>query len=49
MGHAGAIIVGAAGTALAKKEALADAGATIVDSPADIGAVAERVLSERNP
>jgi len=47
MGHAGAIIVGAAGTALAKKEALADAGATIVDSPADIGAVAERVLSQR--
>ncbi len=44
MGHAGAIIVGAAGTALAKKEALAAAGATIVDSPADIGGVAERVL-----
>src|SRR5205809_8098885 len=39
MGHAGAIIVGAAGTAQAKKEALRAAGATIVDSPAEIGAV----------
>jgi succinyl-CoA synthetase alpha subunit len=47
MGHAGAIIVGAAGTAGAKKEALAAAGATIVDSPADIGAVTERALAER--
>ena len=46
MGHAGAIIVGAAGTAQAKKEALAAAGATIVDSPADIGTVSELVLSE---
>jgi succinyl-CoA synthetase alpha subunit len=46
MGHAGAIIVGAAGTAKAKKEALAAAGATIVDSPADIGAATERVLRE---
>jgi succinyl-CoA synthetase alpha subunit len=45
MGHAGAIIVGAAGTAQAKKNALAAAGATIVDSPADIGAVTQRVLS----
>ncbi len=44
MGHAGAIIVGAAGTAQAKKEALAAAGATIVDSPADIGAVTQGVL-----
>jgi succinyl-CoA synthetase alpha subunit len=47
MGHAGAIIAGAAGTAGAKKDALAAAGATIVDSPADIGAVTERVLAER--
>ena len=44
MGHAGAIIVGAAGTAQAKKDALAAAGAIIVDSPADIGAVTERAL-----
>ena len=48
MGHAGAIIAGAAGTAQAKKDALADAGAQIVDSPADIGAVTERILRERS-
>jgi len=47
MGHAGAIIVGAAGTAAAKKEALAAAGATVVDSPADLGAVTEKVLAEQ--
>jgi len=47
MGHAGAIIVGAAGTAAAKKQALAEAGATIVDSPADLGAVTEKVLAEQ--
>jgi succinyl-CoA synthetase alpha subunit len=45
MGHAGAIIVGAAGTAQAKKDALRNAGATIVDSPADIGEVTEQVLA----
>jgi len=44
MGHAGAIIVGAAGTAAAKKEALRAAGATIVDSPAEIGAVTAEVV-----
>jgi len=47
MGHAGAIIAGASGTAPAKKEALATAGAVIVDSPADIGAATQRVLKER--
>ncbi len=47
MGHAGAIIVGEAATAQAKKGALARAGAVIVDSPADIGAATERVLRER--
>jgi succinyl-CoA synthetase alpha subunit len=47
MGHAGAIISGNSGTAHAKKEALAAAGATIVESPAEIGATAERVLRER--
>jgi succinyl-CoA synthetase alpha subunit len=49
MGHAGAIIVGAAGTAQAKKDALRAAGATIVDSPADIGEVAQQILGKRTP
>jgi succinyl-CoA synthetase alpha subunit len=49
MGHAGAIIVGAAGTAKAKKDALRAAGATIVESPADIGEVAQSVLQQRAP
>ena len=47
MGHAGAIIAGASGTARAKKDALATSGATIVDSPADIGATTRHVLRER--
>jgi succinyl-CoA synthetase alpha subunit len=47
MGHAGAIISGDTGTAAAKKAALADAGAVISDSPAEIGATTERVLRER--
>ena len=47
MGHAGAIISGNSGTAPAKKQALADAGATVVDDPADIGATTERVLKDR--
>ena len=47
MGHAGAIIAGNTGTAAAKKAALADAGAVICDSPAEIGATTQRVLKER--
>jgi succinyl-CoA synthetase alpha subunit len=47
MGHAGAIIVGAAGTAKAKKDALRAAGATIVDSPADIGEATAQVMAQR--
>ncbi|MDI6857358.1 MAG: succinate--CoA ligase subunit alpha [Dehalococcoidia bacterium] len=47
MGHAGAIIAGNTGTAQAKKEALAAAGAAIVESPAEIGATTQRVLRER--
>jgi succinyl-CoA synthetase alpha subunit len=47
MGHAGAIIAGDTGTARAKKEALAAAGATIVESPAAIGATMQRVMRER--
>jgi succinyl-CoA synthetase alpha subunit len=37
MGHAGAIITGAAGTAQAKTEALRRAGTRIIPSPAEIG------------
>jgi succinyl-CoA synthetase alpha subunit len=47
MGHAGAIISGQASTALHKKAALRDAGATVVDSPAEIGATTRKVLQER--
>jgi succinyl-CoA synthetase alpha subunit len=47
MGHAGAIIAGDSGTASAKKAALAEAGAVICDSPADIGTTTARVLKER--
>ncbi|MGB2696133.1 MAG: succinate--CoA ligase subunit alpha [Dehalococcoidia bacterium] len=46
MGHAGAIIAGDTGTAQAKKQALAGAGAVICDSPAEIGATIARVLRE---
>ncbi len=45
MGHAGAVIAGARGTAAAKKAALAAAGVTVVDSPADMG----RALVDRLP
>ncbi|MEX2236834.1 MAG: succinate--CoA ligase subunit alpha [Dehalococcoidia bacterium] len=47
MGHAGAIIAGNTGTADSKKAALREAGATIAESPAEIGATMERVLRER--
>ncbi len=45
MGHAGAIISGGKGTAQDKKKALADAGITVVESPADIGATLKSVLA----
>jgi succinyl-CoA synthetase alpha subunit len=47
MGHAGAIIAGNTGTAQAKKDALAAAGATICESPAEIGLTTERALRQR--
>ncbi|MFQ5860287.1 MAG: succinate--CoA ligase subunit alpha [Dehalococcoidia bacterium] len=45
MGHAGAIITGAAARAEEKLEALREAGAHIIPSPAEIGATARGVLS----
>ena len=44
MGHAGAIISGGKGTAQDKKRALAEAGITVVESPAEIGETLKSLL-----
>ena len=44
MGHAGAIISGSKGTAVAKKQALQDAGVTVATYPSDIGAMVAEVV-----
>jgi succinyl-CoA synthetase alpha subunit len=44
MGHAGAIIAGGQGTAAEKMAALRRAGATLVESPADMGATVAKVM-----
>lgn len=47
MGHAGAIIAGGKGTAKEKITALEDAGVTVVESPAEIGATVLEVYKKK--
>ena len=47
MGHAGAIISGGKGTAEEKMKAMKKAGIHVVDSPANIGAMVEKVLPRK--
>jgi len=46
MGHAGAIISGGKGDAVSKIRALKEAGITIVENPAEIGAIVAEVLGK---
>ena len=45
MGHAGAIVGGAGGTAEAKKKIMSECGIHVVDSPAEIGKIVAQVLN----
>ncbi len=47
MGHAGAIISGSKGTAKEKMDALREAGAYVVESPADIGVTVAKALKRK--
>ncbi len=47
MGHAGAVIAGGRGSAQGKMKALQDAGASVVENPADMGLTVQRVLQAR--
>jgi len=49
MGHAGAIVEGGAGTHASKVEALAKAGATVVDNLSEIGAAVAKKLGAPKP
>jgi len=48
MGHAGAIISGGKGTAAEKFKAMREAGIHVVESPAMIGEMMEKVLSKKS-